>query len=64
MNIVKKQLDIINDPFIKKIVSGDETIKKQFQIFLLIQLTEIVSISALRRNFWNEKYIKTSLSIV
>ena len=34
VDIVAKQLGDINDPFIKKIVSGDETIKKQFQTFL------------------------------
>lgn len=34
VDIVTKQLGDINDPFIKKIVSGDETVKMDFQIFL------------------------------
>jgi len=33
MNIGKTQLNIISDPSIKKIESGDKTIKKQFQFF-------------------------------
>jgi 2-polyprenyl-3-methyl-5-hydroxy-6-metoxy-1,4-benzoquinol methylase len=34
VDIVTKQLDFIKDPFIRTIVSSDETVKKQFQIFL------------------------------
>jgi SAM-dependent methyltransferase len=34
VDIVTKQLDFIKDSFIKTIVSSDETVKKQFQIFL------------------------------
>jgi len=31
--------------------------------FYLFPVEEIVPISALRRNFWNEKYIQTSLNV-
>ena len=34
VDIVKKQLDVVKDPFIKKIVNSEEKVKKQFQMFL------------------------------